>query len=38
VGAQVLFDGVRYRCRQAHTSQAGWTPPATPALWERDAN
>jgi len=25
----------RYQCRQAHTSQAGWTPPAVPALWLR---
>lgn len=22
-----------YRCEQAHTSQAGWTPDITPALW-----
>lgn len=22
-----------YRCVQAHTSQAGWTPAAAPALW-----
>lgn len=22
-----------YKCLQAHTSQAGWTPDATPALW-----
>ncbi len=22
-----------YQCAQAHTSQAGWTPPAVPALW-----
>ena len=22
-----------YRCRQAHTSQAGWEPENTPALW-----
>lgn len=22
-----------YRCVQAHTSQSGWEPPATPALW-----
>lgn len=22
-----------YRCEQAHTSQADWTPPDTPALW-----
>ena len=24
-----------YRCVQAHTSQAGWTPDATPALWTK---
>ena len=24
-----------YRCVQSHTSQAGWTPDATPALWAR---
>lgn len=22
-----------YKCVQAHTSQANWTPPDTPALW-----
>ncbi|HLY28822.1 MAG TPA: glycosyl hydrolase family 18 protein [Aggregatilineales bacterium] len=22
-----------YKCQQAHTSQVGWEPPATPALW-----
>jgi hypothetical protein len=33
VGAVVTYQGVRYRCRQAHTSQVDWTPPATPALW-----
>jgi len=27
-------DGKRYRCLQAHTSQAGWTPPVVPALWQ----
>ena len=25
--------GQLYRCRQAHTSQAGWGPESTPALW-----
>ena len=25
--------GRLYRCRQAHTSQAGWEPENTPALW-----
>lgn len=26
-------DGKLYKCRQAHTTQAGWEPPLTPALW-----
>ncbi len=29
----VAYDGALYRCAQAHTSQAGWTPDATRALW-----
>ena len=33
VGAIVSYDGVLYRCVQAHTSQADWTPDRTPALW-----
>ena len=37
-GAYVIGDvraegGVPYKCVQAHTSQASWTPDATPALW-----
>ena len=27
-----------YRCVQAHTSQADWTPPATPALWAKTSD
>lgn len=27
------FEGQVYRCVQAHTSQADWTPSQTPALW-----
>ena len=27
------YNGVLYKCVQAHTSQANWTPDATPALW-----
>lgn len=27
------YEEVTYRCIQAHTSQAGWQPPAVPALW-----
>ena len=34
-GDRRTFDGLLYRCVQAHTSQADWTPPAVPALWAR---
>lgn len=27
------FDGQVYKCVQAHTSQDGWEPSQTPALW-----
>lgn len=30
---RVRYNGKLYRCEQAHTSQANWTPDATPALW-----
>lgn len=33
VGDIVAYNGALYRCAQAHTSQAGWTPDATRALW-----
>ena len=33
VGERVTYGGSTYECRQAHTSQAGWTPTAVPALW-----
>ena len=33
VGDLVTYSGVVYRCLQAHTSQAGWTPPAVASLW-----
>ena len=32
-GQRVLHGGTLYKCVQAHTSQADWTPEATPALW-----
>ncbi len=35
VGDRVVFDGIVYECQQAHTSQVGWEPPNTPALWVR---
>ncbi|CAM3896761.1 lytic polysaccharide monooxygenase [Kibdelosporangium persicum] len=34
-GAEVTFQGARYRIIQRHTSLAGWEPPATPALWQK---
>ncbi|MFE9746324.1 family 20 glycosylhydrolase [Saccharothrix saharensis] len=34
-GNQVTYNGVTYQCRQSHTSQPGWEPPTTPALWQR---
>jgi chitinase len=34
-GAQVTYNGVAYRCLQAHTSQPGWEPPNVAALWQR---
>lgn len=33
IGDEVTYQGTSYRCRQAHTSQVGWEPPAVPALW-----
>lgn len=33
VGVRVQYEGTLYKCIQAHTSQADWTPDATPALW-----
>src|SRR5262249_19929357 len=34
VGALVMYQGVEYKCIQAHTSQVGWEPPNVPALWQ----
>ena len=30
---RVRYEDKLYKCVQAHTSQADWTPDATPALW-----
>lgn len=35
VGDRRKYDGKLYRCVQAHTSQEGWEPPITPAMWTR---
>ena len=32
---RVRFEGVLYRCLQAHQSQEGWTPIAAPSLWAK---
>ena len=32
-GNRVSDGGKLYKCRQEHTSQEGWKPSATPALW-----
>src|SRR5215471_12901601 len=34
VGSLVMFNGVEYKCIQAHTSLVGWEPPNVPALWQ----
>lgn len=33
VAERVRYGGKLYRCEQAHTSQEGWEPDRTPALW-----
>ena len=33
VGDQVTYEGTTYECIIAHTSQTGWQPTNTPALW-----
>lgn len=35
VGDRRQYNGLLYRCVQAHTSQPDWTPPVVPALWMR---
>ena len=33
VDERIRYGSTLYRCVQAHTSQADWTPDVTPALW-----
>ena len=35
VADRIQYDGLLYRCVQAHTAQSDWTPDKTPALWVR---
>ena len=32
---RVRFEGILYRCLQAHQSQEAWTPVAAPSLWAK---
>ncbi len=34
VGMHRRYEDTLYKCIQAHTTQADWTPDTTPALWE----
>lgn len=36
-GERIKYNSKLYRCVQAHTSQEGWEPSVTPALWTRTA-
>ena len=33
VTERIRYKGQLYRCEQAHTSQEGWEPDKTPAMW-----
>ena len=33
IGDRIRYEDTLYKCVQAHTSQADWTPNLTPALW-----
>lgn len=35
VTERVRYGGVLYKCLQAHTAQASWTPDAAPSLWAK---
>lgn len=35
VDERVRYDGILYKCLQAHTSQPSWTPTDAPSLWAR---
>ena len=35
VDDRVKYEGILYKCLQAHTSQAAWTPIAAASLWAK---
>lgn len=34
-GYKVQYSGTLYKCLQAHTAQADWTPDTSPSLWAK---
>ena len=38
VGDRRIQDGILYKCLQAHTAQADWTPDVAVSLWARIPN
>ena len=35
VGMRVRYEGILYRCLQAHTSQSDWSPTTAGSLWAK---
>lgn len=35
VDERIRYEGILYKCLQAHTSQSTWTPTAAPSLWAK---
>lgn len=35
VGDRVSYNGILYKCLQAHTSQETWMPTSAPSLWAK---
>ncbi|KNB17712.1 hypothetical protein FOXG_15172 [Fusarium oxysporum f. sp. lycopersici 4287] len=35
IGSKVTFERENYQCQEAHISSEGWTPLATPSLWNK---
>lgn len=35
IGERRLYNGVLYKCLQAHTAQETWNPADTPSLWTK---
>lgn len=38
VNQLVSYNGIEYKCIQAHTALVGWEPPNVPALWGRQTS